>query len=175
MICLTQYYFTHTLPRNNLRFHNLSRQQRCLEHNKCDIAHRNVRSICLHVEITMTVSYKQDLAFRQMSTYVRRIAMMHRRNGRKTDIPTARKKSHASSINHTTKTKSKCHRSILSSHAARSFFFWIVVYHAPRKARGKRKLQVPAVEKTRCRKLPTTVRTRFRSHKILLRAQSRSN
>jgi len=110
-----------------------------------------------------------------MSTYVQRIAMMHRRyalNGRKTDIHTARKKSHASSINHTTKTKSKCRRSILSSHAARSFFFWIVAYHAPRKARGKRKLQVPAVEKTRCRKLPTTVRTRFRSHKILLRAQS---
>lgn len=92
-----------TLPRNNPRFHNLLRQQRYLERNKCAITHRNVRSICLHVEITMTVSYKQDLAFRQMSTYVQCIAMMHRRNGRKTDIHTARKKSHASSINHTTK------------------------------------------------------------------------
>jgi len=40
----------------------------------------------LHVEITMIVSDKQDLAFRQMSTYIQRIAMMHRRNGRKTDI-----------------------------------------------------------------------------------------
>lgn len=109
-----------------------------LEYNKCDIMHRNVRLICLYVEITMTVSDKQGLAFRQMSTYVQRIAMMHRRNGRKTDIHAARKKSHASGINHTTRTKSKRRRSIPSSHAGRSFFFWIVGYHAPRKAEAQR-------------------------------------
>lgn len=52
--------------------------------------HRNVRSMRLHVEIIMTVSDKQDLAFRQMSTYVQRIAMMHRLDGRKTAIYTYR-------------------------------------------------------------------------------------
>lgn len=109
------------LPRSNPRLHNLVKTQGYLEYKKCDIIHRNVRSICLYVEITMTVSDKSHFP---PNVYLRlRIAMMHRRNGRKTDIHAERKKSHASCINHMTKTKSKCHCSIPSSHAARSFFF----------------------------------------------------
>jgi len=127
----------------------------------------------LHVEITMIVSDKQDLAFRQMSTYIQRIAMMHRRNGRKTDIHTTRKKLHASSINHTTKTKSKCHRSIPSSHTMRSFFFLVIGYYVSLKAEEKTKaVSRYYIKETRRRKSSATMRKRFRFHKILLRAQS---
>lgn len=64
-------------------------------------------------------------------------------------------------------------RSIPSSHATRSFFFWIVGYHAPRKTVGRRKLRVPAVEETRRRKSLATLWERdLGSHKMFLRAPS---
>lgn len=107
--------YTHT------KLHNLSKMQKVLEYNKYGIMNHNIQFRYLHVKITMTFPSKQDLAFHQMSSYIQRIAMMHRRE-RKTNIRTAHKKLHASSINHTTKTKSKCRRPIPPSHAARFFF-----------------------------------------------------
>jgi hypothetical protein len=159
---------------NTFQNYDLSKIQKILEYNKYDIVHHNIRFRCLHVKITVIFSGKQDLAFHQMSSYIQRIAMMHRRE-RKTNIHTARKKSHASSINHTTKTKSKCRCSIPPSHATRSFFFFRVVgYHALRKA-GEKKKRRSLSWGNAASEVAGDVRTRFRSHKMLLRAHGRSN